>query len=1105
MSSATSPWGVLKLYVGNVDVTRTANPHEPNNWVPTEIGSFGSQEPFGDDVCTLTFRGVSARNVYGGEHPSGAGSVPWLYDWAPVKIVVEVAPVGERGYTTIILWEGNIASFNDDLTATDFSVTADCTGSFYQMNTTLHPPAFDNNVVDIGELLYNEVFIQVFDYGCGLNLLDMSNTFNKLTGVNVRQTGSWDAVVSGWMASLLGMAYTSPFPNGQVIGIALPSSASTQPGYWVLSTDGLLLEYHKAPYWGCPFAGAAVGLTNQQKGMNYEPDGQLNAPITAMASLHNSATPGYWLVAEDGGVFAYGGAQFYGSMASTPLLSRNVAATIEATWSPVIDCASIAAADMGARVTAGEGVGGSYLPAIKLGALDTACYVGNVTAGTSFRCSSARVIHTDLSVGYAIPAIPPADPTPVAAFAIPGGVNIEELYVGIAGTATDAGYWLCTIAGHVYSFGDAGYHGGAPALNGPVVDFVRSHGGAGYYLLASDGGVFAYGDAVFYGEEASPPAPMVGMALSSTGLGYWLVDELGQVYAYGDATYHGGAPGSLNGPITGIALDTVSGGYYMVGSDGGVFAGYGGSVYYGSVLDGTARQNQWTIETLPGRKPILRLKDSWSVHYTYECGQAGVTHSLTRDLTMAPNVIYGEGISPVTKYVQTPYTFDSPIEYLGQWRNTIYPVQQMGDPPVWPGAVLSVGSSGSGVAAYQQQMYRCGYTTLRTDGIFDQNTANVTSAFQMAAGLTVNGRVAAQTWSAAFNVGAGGGLAANLPPYFAPLSIDPSIAPYLLNADGSNQVDPVTGASVRNPGFDFRKRRVEKYENFGNYVNKAEALDLAGGERRSYAVAPVTGTLTIQVDNTNRHRLQMRAGMNILYRNYQGRDLLFHVSKVAIDPKTLTVTATVDSAFRDATYVDAIIAGNRTLTDPDKRPVQTSNATGLTKDVTAAFDVENGGGRIPPHAIAGKVWQVYRVPVGTAGTIVHTEFSLVTPDKFAIGIFAQLVTPTMLSNWFAATLDGTLITPDPGNPLAHLLNGHNPWDFVPIAAGCLVGWGWSGGAAGFWPDVDPGDDSILPSGLLVDDSALIYQAVTPPWVYVAEYCEIDNVIQGQLYPSAPSF
>ena len=43
----------------------------------------------------------------------------------------------------------------------------------------------------------------------------------------------------------------------------------------------------------------------------------LNAPIVGMAMA--PSVGGYWLVASDGGIFAYGGARFYGSMGGRPL------------------------------------------------------------------------------------------------------------------------------------------------------------------------------------------------------------------------------------------------------------------------------------------------------------------------------------------------------------------------------------------------------------------------------------------------------------------------------------------------------------------------------------------------------------------------------------------------------------------------------------------------------------------------------------------------------------------------------------------------------------------------------------------------------------------
>ena len=44
---------------------------------------------------------------------------------------------------------------------------------------------------------------------------------------------------------------------------------------------------------------------------------QLNKPVVGMAATPDGG--GYWLVASDGGVFAYGDAQFYGSTGSITL------------------------------------------------------------------------------------------------------------------------------------------------------------------------------------------------------------------------------------------------------------------------------------------------------------------------------------------------------------------------------------------------------------------------------------------------------------------------------------------------------------------------------------------------------------------------------------------------------------------------------------------------------------------------------------------------------------------------------------------------------------------------------------------------------------------
>ena len=66
-------------------------------------------------------------------------------------------------------------------------------------------------------------------------------------------------------------------------------------GYWMVAADGGIFAFGDAR-----FAGSAGAL-------------HLAQPVVGMA-----ATPdghGYWMVAADGGVFAYGDAHFYGSPA----------------------------------------------------------------------------------------------------------------------------------------------------------------------------------------------------------------------------------------------------------------------------------------------------------------------------------------------------------------------------------------------------------------------------------------------------------------------------------------------------------------------------------------------------------------------------------------------------------------------------------------------------------------------------------------------------------------------------------------------------------------------------------------------------------------------
>ncbi len=242
-------------------------------------------------------------------------------------------------------------------------------------------------------------------------------------------------------------------------------------------------------------------------------------PVVKMASTPDGK--GYWLVASDGGVFAYGDATFYGSVGGLPLRS------------PVVG------------MTATPDGRGYWL----------------VTSdGSVFAYGDA---------GF---------------FGSTGAIVINKPIVGMTATPDGNGYWLVASDGGVFAYGDATFFGstGAMALNQPIVGMTATLGG--YWLVASDGGVFTFGDAGFFGSTGAMTLnrPIADMASTPDGNGYWLVASDGGVFSFGDAGFFGSTGAmTLNRPVVGMASTPDAEGYWLVASDGGVFA-FGDATFLGS-------------------------------------------------------------------------------------------------------------------------------------------------------------------------------------------------------------------------------------------------------------------------------------------------------------------------------------------------------------------------------------------------------------------------------------------------------------------------------------------------------------------------------------------
>ena len=148
-------------------------------------------------------------------------------------------------------------------------------------------------------------------------------------------------------------------------------------GYWMVASDGGIFAFGDASFEG------SMGSHH------------LNEPIVAMAPTHDGL--GYWLVASDGGVFAFGDAAFEGSLGSS------------STTSPI----------------------------------------ANMT------------------------------PTP-----------------------DNGGYWLVSQAGTVYGFGDAAKYGSVRGSSAPATSLTATRAG-GYWVLTADGAVHPFGNASNYGSPAT--------------------------------------------------------------------------------------------------------------------------------------------------------------------------------------------------------------------------------------------------------------------------------------------------------------------------------------------------------------------------------------------------------------------------------------------------------------------------------------------------------------------------------------------------------------------------------------------------------------------------
>ncbi len=316
---------------------------------------------------------------------------------------------------------------------------------------------------------------------------------------------------TGLSVGTIGLPYAS----------ALAASGGLAPYSWSVAAGTLPPGLHLAPNGtisGIPTISGQYPVTFSVTDAN-----SLSSDAVMVISIRPIGAPGYWEVASDGGIFSYGGAQFYGSTGSLHLNA------------PIVGMAATPD-DAGYWLLASDG--GIF-------AFGDAIFYGST-----------------------------------------GGMHLNAPIVAMSPTPDGAGYWLVASDGGVFAFGDAGFWGSAGSLPlvKPIVGMASSIDGLGYWLVASDGGIFTYGDAPFSGSVGGLPlpTPIVAMTAAPGGGGYWLSASDGSIFNFGGVNYYGSTSGMpLSAPIVGMDRTADGQGYWMVGRDGGIF-NFGDAGFFGS-------------------------------------------------------------------------------------------------------------------------------------------------------------------------------------------------------------------------------------------------------------------------------------------------------------------------------------------------------------------------------------------------------------------------------------------------------------------------------------------------------------------------------------------
>jgi len=272
-------------------------------------------------------------------------------------------------------------------------------------------------------------------------------------------------------ADSFSLFYGSPSPQVASSGTALPpppvtSASTTSHGYWLVGSDGGIFAFGSARFFG------SIGAPHIQR------------PVVSIVATPDKG--GYWLAAGDGGIFAFGDAGFHGSIPGLGLhpagsgLPNSLNAPIVGLVPSVDGGGYFMVASDGGVFAFGDARYAGSCPGIG-GCSGAAVAVMPDSSGNGYWVvtQTGRVYSFGGARYYGAPG--------------PQGVPVTSAVA----TPDGQGYWILFSNGVIASYGDAINDASSGQMDSldPATTIFTTSDGAGYWIATADGDVASYGDA----------------------------------------------------------------------------------------------------------------------------------------------------------------------------------------------------------------------------------------------------------------------------------------------------------------------------------------------------------------------------------------------------------------------------------------------------------------------------------------------------------------------------------------------------------------------------------------------------------------------------------